>query len=84
MNRALIFALLTSLVLSAYSRGQTAQPAGQSQSPISGIAGGVSLGAAAAKVADACSLAPAEWTQSKGSLIVSKFETGRQQTRLFG
>jgi hypothetical protein len=63
MNRALIFALLTSLVLSACSRGQTAQSAGQSQSPISGTAGGPSLAVAASKVADACSLAPADLLQ---------------------
>jgi len=60
MNRALIFVLLTSLQLSACSREQTAQPAGQSQSPTDGGVGGPSLAAAAAKVTDACSLVPAD------------------------
>jgi len=47
MNRALIFALLTSLVLSACSREQTAQPASQSQSPTGRAVGEPSLAASA-------------------------------------
>ena len=58
MNRALIFVLLTNLLLSACSRVQTTRPAGQSQSPTDGGVAGPSVAAAAAKVTDACSLIP--------------------------
>ena len=63
MNRALIFVLFTSLLLSACSGKQAAQPAGQSPSPAGGGGGGQSLGAAAAKLTDACSLVPADLSQ---------------------
>src|SRR5689334_20567418 len=63
MNRTSIFALLTSLVMSACSHERASQHAGQSQSPTGGVVGGPSLAAAAAKVTDACSLAPADLTQ---------------------
>ena len=56
MNRALNLVLLISLLLSACSRVQTGQPAGQSRSPTDGGVAGPSFAAAAAKVTDACSL----------------------------
>src|SRR4029434_7236533 len=63
MNRALIYALLTSMVLSACSRENASLGAGQSQSPTGGAVRGPSLAAGAAKVTDACSLAPADIAQ---------------------
>jgi hypothetical protein len=60
MNRALIFAQITNLLLSGCSREQADQLAGQPQSPTDGAWGGPSLAAAVSKVTDACSLAPAD------------------------
>jgi hypothetical protein len=69
MNRALIFVLLTAVLLSACvfkkstEQASTTRSAGQDQPTTDGSGTGPSLAAAAAKLTDACSLMPAAYVQ---------------------
>lgn len=76
MTRLLILILCTAILLPACSQGRTGQRTPPAKSGNSDVSASSSFGAAAAKVTDACTLAPTELVEK---LVPRAFEPSREQ-----